>query len=121
MTKLLAVYGTLKRGFHNNYLLQTSKLLGKIYTKPHYTMYKLGSFPTVTKGGDTSIECEIYEVTNPKVLQDIYELEQYTGIIDDPRNWYNVTEIKTEFGLAEMFFFTQKPSQAASVWTGIWV
>ena len=42
------VYGTLKRGYSNNYLLQSSECLGHATTKDRYAMYSSG-IPYVTE------------------------------------------------------------------------
>lgn len=116
----LAVYGTLKKGEHNDNFLKNSKFLGEFVTSPNFTMYNLGGFPAVVPEGNTSIHCEIYEL-NPLDKNGVYRLEGYTGIKNDERNFYDCIEIETHFGKAEMFIFNFKPTNYLSILkTGIW-
>ena len=71
----VAVYGSLKRGFGNHYLLSNRGLfLGAWLTDASYTMYDLGAFPAVLHGGDTSIVCEVYQIDEP-TLEHLDRLE----------------------------------------------
>lgn len=63
-THLVAVYGSLKSGFHNHSLLSTSKLVGKGRTVNRFTMYSLGSFPAITHNPVANIEVEVYSVSD---------------------------------------------------------
>ena len=59
------VYGTLKRGFHNHFLLKDAKFLGVAVTEYEYRMIDLGSFPALIpaqEGEGFSIYGEVYEV-----------------------------------------------------------
>ena len=63
------VYGSLKRGFHNNRLLEESRFLGeRITSNETWTMYSLGAFPGVIKsfhaGVCASISGDLYEVSD---------------------------------------------------------
>lgn len=70
----VAVYGSLRKGFHNHGFLERSKYLGTYSTTATYTMIDLGSFPGILGGGVTSILVELYEVT-PNTLKDLDILE----------------------------------------------
>tara|TARA_R100001015_G_C4621852_1_gene179149 strand:- start:1209 stop:1562 length:354 start_codon:yes stop_codon:yes gene_type:complete len=58
------VYGTLLKGEGNNSLIknENSKFLGKSVTSRGFTLYDLGGFPGMVKGGTGSVVGEIYEV-----------------------------------------------------------
>ena len=60
------VYGSLKRGFANDFFLRASStiFLGEAKTKPEYTLYDLGSFPGMVEGGHTAVIGEAYEVSS---------------------------------------------------------
>jgi gamma-glutamylcyclotransferase (GGCT)/AIG2-like uncharacterized protein YtfP len=73
----VAVYGSLRRDFHNHRIIEHSKFLGMTRTDPEYTMLSLGSFPAVIEGGDTSILVEIYEV-DPETFASLDILEGYS-------------------------------------------
>ena len=70
--KRIFTYGTLKQGFHNHYLLKSSKFIGKEELKG-YTLFDLNfQYPLAVKMKDKSITGEIYEVdekTFGKLLQ----------------------------------------------------
>lgn len=122
MTKLIAVYGTLKKGFGNHRVMGNSKLLGEHLTPRKFTMHSFGGFPGITTGGETKILCEIYEVNDPTTLERIYSLEGYSGIRDSERNWYDTLLIKTKWGEAEIFYFKDaaKLTGHPTVQSGIW-
>lgn len=119
--QVLAVYGTLKRHYHNNRLLQHKGVtfLGEFKTEPRFTMVSCGGFPAVHCTGNTSIQCELYKVKDADVLRNVFRLEGFTGIKDDPGNWYNVEEIKTPHGKALMFVFPGEPERTI-IQTGNW-
>lgn len=83
-THLVFVYGTLLSGFGNNRLLQVpgATLVAKgVRTRPIYTMISLGGFPGVQKTGETSIEGEIYQVTD-QVRASLDRLESHPGFYE---------------------------------------
>jgi gamma-glutamylcyclotransferase (GGCT)/AIG2-like uncharacterized protein YtfP len=77
---LLFVYGTLKRGFWNHYLLDREEFIGEAETKEKYAMYVSG-IPYVVKGEPVSrIKGEVYRVSS-ETLKLIDRLEGHP-------NWY---------------------------------
>lgn len=60
----LFVYGTLKSGHPNNYLLNSQRYLGVAKTQPKYQMYRYSSYPALIKSSDANfgILGELYEV-----------------------------------------------------------
>ncbi|UOF79326.1 gamma-glutamyl cyclotransferase [Caudoviricetes sp.] len=58
---LIAVYGSLKKGFGNHRLLKSSEFLGTGETFPVFKMISLTNYPGLLDGED-SIEVEVYEV-----------------------------------------------------------
>ena len=97
----LFVYGTLKKGNSNNYLLGDSKLLGEAETEEKYTLYSNGHFPILATQGEKSVIGEVYEVTDKEVFDDICTLEGYE--IGGKNNWYELEEIETPYGKASVF------------------
>lgn len=119
MKHLLSVYGTLKKGFHNSYILGDSKLLGE-QEMPGFKMFSMGGFPAINIADeDSKIKVEVYEVTEPEVLKRVYMLENYTGKRDHPDNWYDTVEVPTKWGNAEMFYF-KEPIDRPEVTSGVW-
>lgn len=92
---LVAVYGTLRKGFHNHVLLEGSKFLGETKTEPKFNMYG-NLIPWITNNGDTSIAIEVYEVEE-ETFQRLDWLEGYP-------NYYDRQVIDTEFGEAWIYF-----------------
>ena len=78
--QLVFVYGTLKQGYGNNYILRTSRLLGAAETIGKMRMYDAG-FPVVRprteKPGDwnATVTGEVYLVTDPDVMRRLDQLE----------------------------------------------
>ena len=99
---LIFAYGTLKKGYHNHYLLENSEYLGEHVTEEQYTMYSAGGFPIVEREGSNSIPGEVYRVDDT-TLSRLNRLEGCTGIQYDPNNWYDFDVIQTEFGDAMMY------------------
>lgn len=79
------VYGTLRRGSYNHYLLEDSPFIGNGRTVNGFTMVNMGGFPGVISGGDTSIVGELYEV-NKETLAQLDRLEGHP-------DWYTRTPI----------------------------
>jgi gamma-glutamylcyclotransferase (GGCT)/AIG2-like uncharacterized protein YtfP len=74
---LVAVYGSLKKGFGNHRLLSDSFLLVRSEcntSDSSFTMGSLGSYPGVVEGGTDKIQVEIYMVS-PEVLLRLDRLE----------------------------------------------
>lgn len=76
---LVFVYGTLRRGGSNHYLLTDSDCMGSHQTDPLYTMFRLGQFPAVVPRGETSIVGEVYKISD-EVFGLLDELECYPGV-----------------------------------------
>ena len=115
----VACYGSLKRGFSNNILLQQEGVtfLGEDKTAPEFTMYSLGGFPAVKREGDTPIAIEVFEVTE-EVKEDIDSLEGYRG--QSQNNLYNVDRIQTKYGEATIYVFNRDTMRYPKVESGVW-
>lgn len=72
----IAVYGTLKKGFHNHYLLENSKFITKAKSVDKLPMIQGWGFPYAFEalGVGHNIKVEIYEVDN-QTLKDLDCLE----------------------------------------------
>lgn len=118
---LFAVYGTLKGAYGNHSLLEnTSKYLGVIKTPANYTLFD-GGFPVVERGGDTSIECELYETEDNATISRVFSLEGCHKEQNHPDSWYTYDKIKTEHGEAIMFVMNKGTSKRSVVIdTGVW-
>lgn len=77
MLTTIFCYGTLKKGYWNNILLEKAQFIGNAKTVNHYTMYSNGSFPYVSYIEDEvsyPIHGEVYNVT-PEELERVDILE----------------------------------------------
>lgn len=92
----VAVYGSLRSGHGNSYLLESANFVGIGETKQQeFTMRSMGGFPAVYKGGKNKIVVEVYEVT-PEQLGRLDRLEGHP-------NWYQREVVETTLGPAEMY------------------
>lgn len=94
------VYGTLKQGYGNHYLLQDEGVtfIGQVQTPPVYTLFD-GGFPIVERGGNTSIKGELYEVTDERTIENLNRLEGCTGEQGHPNNWYDIDFVELDNGI----------------------
>lgn len=99
---LVCVYGTLRTGQGNWRwaLKDKAECLGTFKSEPNFTMYgRRAGFPSLVAKGDTSIEYEVFKVTDQKVLGDLHGLEGCSGIPGDPANrFYDIMPMKTPVG-----------------------
>lgn len=97
---VVAVYGSLRRGFHNHPVLGDSEYFGESATEARYTMIDLGYFPAVIDSGGTAIHVEIYRVSEA-VLADMDLLE---GV---PTFYRRETVSVRDFGEAIMYVLSE--------------
>ena len=83
------VYDTLRKGFHNNNLLDNTRFVCKAKTADKYTMRVLGTVPFVDKNTKSIvITGEVYIVSD-EVLANLDMLEAHP-------NWYNREAVQIE-------------------------
>jgi gamma-glutamylcyclotransferase (GGCT)/AIG2-like uncharacterized protein YtfP len=111
-TLRVAVYGSLRKGFHNHKLLKGYKFLG-VAEVAGFDMYDLGSFPAATYGTG-KITVEVYEI-GARALKALDHLEGFPSFYDRA-----VTE--TPFGDAIIYMMPSLPRQYSSrkVKSGNW-
>lgn len=112
---ILFVYGTLKRSFHNHYLLEKAEYLGTGYTRSKYAMYKSG-IPFVIKTEQVSnIHGELYQIDENTLKQ----LDRLEGHPD----WYcrEKVEIVSASGqtIIGWLYFYSKPTGELNI-TGVY-
>lgn len=110
------VYGSLRKGFGNSYLLKDSTFVGMVNTRPNYTMVSLGAFPGLIRKGDTIVIGELYEVDAP-TLERLDRLEGHP-------NWYVREEIDVAGEMGEgrawAYFLPDEYVKYKQVQTGDW-
>ena len=110
MNKLLGVYGTLRKGHHNHYLLHGARHVDTIKTPPIFEMRSTGSFPILTPG-EESVIMEVYEIVDPGSWRNICQLEGYYGP-EDPRNWYGMGQFdKSKLKHIHYFYMSREAAQ----------
>jgi len=78
MKVFIFVYGTLKKGFYNNFYLNSSKFISNAVTYERYQMYPVigGEYPFIIKSEKMNfIKGEVYEVTEQETLDNLDILE----------------------------------------------
>ncbi|MFT5218852.1 MAG: gamma-glutamylcyclotransferase (GGCT)/AIG2-like uncharacterized protein YtfP [Planctomycetota bacterium] len=106
------VYGTLKRGQRNNYLLSRAEFLGEFATLNGYSMFEIDDYPAVCVGGECSIEGEIYVVT----AAEFAELDKLELCPD----YYQRMTIETHYGEAWMYVLSDDLCQGREKISGNW-
>jgi len=88
------VYGTLMSGHPNNHLLEGLVGVTAVTVDSHYKMQNHGGFPSISKGGNTQVVGEVFEV-NQHQLARLDRLENHP-------NWYKREEVSVTLGNAEV-------------------
>lgn len=101
---LVAVYGSLKKGFGNHFLLEKSRFVDTL-SLSGYDMYSLGRFPAIVRGSGT-ITVELYDV-DCETLERLDRLEGFSGIASR-YNAYNREEIDTPYGKAFIYIYANE-------------
>ena len=109
---LVFVYGTLRKGEVNDYLLNSASYLGHHTTEPHYKMVSLGSYPGVVKQGRTRIEGEVYDVD----AETMTALDRLEGYPSD----YTRELIATPWGRAWIYLYRGSLRDRAQIASGVW-
>jgi gamma-glutamylaminecyclotransferase len=112
LSDLVFVYGTLRRGEVNHYLLSGTEFCGVHLTRPRYRMLHLGTYPGVVAGGSSAIEGEIYRV-DTKVLVKLDRLEAYPRL-------YTRKLIPTEWGRAWIYLYRGSRQSRSVIPSGSW-
>lgn len=111
MQQKIFVYGTLRRGEVNHYLLETSHYLGECYTDEVFYLYDLGAYPGLGPGNQ-SITGEVYQVDD-LTFHRLDQLEDY------PRE-YDRKPIETPFGHAWVYLYQDTSKLHRRIVSGDW-
>lgn len=116
------VYGTLKRGYGNNRILQqspTAKFIEEGVTKPEFNLYHLGGFPGVTEHGETAVHGEIWEVSDDYTKRRLDMLEGYNESAPT-QGLYNKKIIEVNNKEVNIYLFNRHPNENLKITTGKW-
>ena len=109
------VYGTLRSGEANNYLLRDLEPVATTRTEPRFRLAHLGGFPAMVSGGRTRVTGELYEVDGPT-------LERLDRLEGHPR-FYRRRPVRLEDGETAIAYLLS-PAQAAgypTIRSGDWM
>lgn len=108
------VYGSLKKGFGNHeWCLGKADMLGEAETLPQYSLFSLGSFPGVRKGGVTAIQGELYDVSRD-------ELDSLDSLEGHP-SFYKREVIETSEGEAWIYLLPEDEyGEHETIPSGVW-
>lgn len=112
---LVAVYGTLRKGFGNHRLLKNAKYLGTFNSEPIYNLHDLGGFPGLKHNGNTSVVMEVYKVT-PEEAYNVDCLEGYNP--NEKPTFYDKEIIETPFGKAGVYIYVNNLDDCPLVESG---
>ena len=105
------VYGSLKKGHWNNYLLDKEDFLGEATTLDYFALFDNGSFPCAIGEGHKSLRAktlpikgEVYSCS-PYTLMHLDTLEGYEP--NRPHNFYNrvAVQVESNKGLVECYMY----------------
>lgn len=116
--KLYAVYGTLRKGYGNNRLLQdgSSEYVTTERTKPNYRMYDTGGFPAVVPGKE-EITIEIWKVKDEDTMMRLDRLEG-ANRRNPSSGMYRAETIETSLGTADIYIWNHDTERLAHIPSG---
>lgn len=106
------VYGTLRRGEANHYRLAGAERLGEHRTEPCFSLYDLGAYPGLTRGGATAIVGEVYRL-DAAALRQLDRLEDYPRL-------YTRVPIPTPWGAAWVYCYRGRVRDRPRIRSGDW-
>ena len=116
------VYGTLKRGWGNNRIFQTSptaKFIEEALTEPKFNLYHLGGFPGVRENGETAVHGEIWSVSDEHTKRRLDMLEGYYK--ESPKDgMYDKKKIIVNNKEVNIYLINRLVTQDKQIKTGIW-
>ena len=114
---LLAVYGTLKRGFSNHHVMGGARYLG-LDRLVQILLYDLGPFPGALLAPSEGIEVEVFRV-NASQLARVDDLEEYCA--EDPgTGLYTRVQLPTRYGPAWVYLYQGALTSAVCQTAGAW-
>lgn len=117
MKHIVAVYGTLKRGYSNHHLLDKACYIGPD-TLTRLTLYDLGPYPGALAKPSDGVEVEVYEVNDPLLVM-LDELEGYEPQAEKT-SLYLRKKIQTTHGLAWVYLYNKPVQSGQRIDSGTW-
>lgn len=116
-TRLVAVYGTLKRGLRNHHWLAGARFLG-VDRLTAITLYDLGPFPGARREPSWGIEVEIFRI-NLRHMADLDRLEGYHPPAPAQGD-YDRTIVTTRHGPAWIYLYNHDVAGCPVIREGGW-
>lgn len=110
--ELVFVYGTLRRGERNHFLLAGQTFLGALQTDADYQLFDTGPYPAAVAGGTTVLYGEVYAV----------DAACFTGLdmLEDYPHSYTRKQIATPWGRAWIYLWIAAVDPAWRRLAGDW-
>jgi gamma-glutamylaminecyclotransferase len=104
------VYGSLRKGLHNNYLLDNAKYIGKFATIDKYVMVGTKSFSYPYLIHPTYLKYKIYEsianVYSNNIIGEVYEIDKIMlkklDALEGHPEYYNRRQIEVQNNIAKI-------------------
>jgi gamma-glutamylcyclotransferase (GGCT)/AIG2-like uncharacterized protein YtfP len=114
----VAVYGTLKRGFSNYFLLENAVFLG-VDTLYAITLYDLGPYPGAREEPSQGIDVEVFAVS----VEQFEQLDQLEGYFQDvpERGLYHRKLFLTHYGPAWVYLYHPSVAGLRKISSGSWL
>lgn len=106
------VYGTLLSGEVNHDLLRDARSLGPHRTPSCFSLYLVGAYPGLVRGGVTAVSGEVYEVDTSSLRQ-LDRLEDYPIL-------YDRELIRTPYGRAWIYLYRAEVTDRLLIANGDW-
>jgi gamma-glutamylaminecyclotransferase len=106
------VYGTLLSGQVNHHLLAGGLCLGPHRTAPTFTLFNLGTYPGLVRGGATAVAGEVYRIDGA-TLRRLDVLEEYPRL-------YGRILIPTPYGETWVYHYRGGLAGRAVIPSGDW-
>lgn len=123
----VAVYGTLRKGFGNHRLLETSKYVATINSPKEFLMKNVGFFPALLdkeslinsrEEANSSVVMEIYEIPSNQVLQRLDGLEGFRESYPKSSMYLRKTINLPEHGEVETYIWNRSHSTLEVIKSG---
>jgi gamma-glutamylaminecyclotransferase len=112
MHQRVFVYGTLLRGQVNHRLLAGAVCLGPHSTAPVFTLFHLGTYPGLVRGGTTAVAGEVYRVDGATLCR--------LDVLEDYPRLYGRVLIPTPYGGTWVYHYRGSIQGCQVIRSGDW-
>lgn len=111
MDELMFVYGTLKKGYGNHFIMDGAKYLSEAYIVG-WEMRDLGGFPAITKSDGGKVHGEMY-IVSPQVLKERISLRD--------THPYLIEKVKSDKGFDAWVYYMEHETKSTVIESGRWL